>query len=215
MSQPTVLSVNVSEIQEFERNARAWRSAIFKEPVSGPVPVHSLGLQGDAQASTKSHGGPYRALYAYPHQHYAHWAQHADLHDWPLGGFGENLTIIHLDEDNTHMGDTLRLGTVLAQITQPRGPCATLAMRVDNPHFPKLMSESGRTGFYMRVLEEGHIAAGDTIEIVDRDPRALTVRRCYRLRYFDKDNHEAMRTAAEIEAIEPSWRVWFAERANA
>ena len=88
---PRVLSVNVSPIQEFERDARSWRTAIMKKPVSGPVRAHKLGLEGDDQADKSVHGGPYRALYAYPHQHYAYWEQHAGLTDWPLGGFSRSL----------------------------------------------------------------------------------------------------------------------------
>ncbi len=215
MTDARVLAVSVSPIRELDRDGKQWTTAIFKEPQEGPVAVHRLGFEGDDQAAKHVHGGPYRALYAYPHQHYAYWAEHQGLTNWPYGGFGENLTVTHLDEDNMHMGDTLCIGSVLTQVSQPRGPCNTLAMRVGDVHFPKKLAESGRTGFYMRVIEEGEIGAGDAIEIVDRDPRELSVRRCFRLKYFDKDDLEGMKIAAEIEAIEPSWRAWYAERANA
>ena len=186
----------------------------MKTPVQGPVHAHKLALEGDDQADKTVHGGPYRALYAYPHEHYQYWETHAGLTDWPLGGFGENLTITHLNEDTVHMGDILRLGTVLAQVTQPRSPCATLAMRVGSIHFPKLFSESGKTGFYMRVLEEGEITTGDPIEFVERHPAKLTVRRCYRLRIYDRHDAEGMAMASQIDAIEPAWRAWFQAHAN-
>lgn len=209
---PRVESVNVSPIIELEREGRHWRTGIFKTPVPGPIRTTREGLVGDAQANRQVHGGPHRAVYAYPIEHYDHWAHTTHRDDWSPGTVGENLTIRGFDETQVCIGDVLRIARARLQVTQPRGPCATLAMRVESPTFPRLMSESGRLGFYMRVLEEGDVWAGAAIEIESRDPARLDVRRCYRLRYFEKDDAEGVALASTVRAMEPTWRAWFANR---
>ncbi len=167
-----------------------------------------LGLVGDAQADLRVHGGPHRAVYAYPGEHYEHWNRVAGPGPWEPGMVGENLTTRGLDEENICIGDVLRAGTCLLQVSQPRAPCATLAARVGSNTFPDLFSRSGRVGFYLRVLEEGRVRAGDAITLVQRGAGALRVRACYRLRYFEQDGPARAR-ASSNPALEPTWRAWF------
>ncbi|MCB9844961.1 MAG: MOSC domain-containing protein [Phycisphaeraceae bacterium] len=213
MSQPSVVSVNVSRLRSVERDGKAWRTGIFKEPCPGPVRVEPLGAAGDAQGDTRYHGGPDRALYAYPHEHYAHWASDSGLRDWPMGGFGENLTTSGLDESSTCIGDVIRFGGIVTQVTSPRAPCATLAMRVGSAEFPRRFAASGRVGFYLRVLEPGEVGPGDSIAVVSLDPARLSVRDCFMMRHFAQTPERAS-IAAGIRALEHSWREWFEARAG-
>jgi MOSC domain-containing protein YiiM len=169
-----LLSVQVGRPRTVTHREREIRTAIFKDPVLLPVRARRLGLDGDAQADLRVHGGPDKAVYAYDAAGYAHFR---DLLGRGLtwGEFGENLTVEGMPESEVRAGDIYRIRGALLQVTTPRSPCYKLAMRMEMPRFPKLFLESGRTGFYLRVLEEGELAAGDGIALVSRDPAAPTV----------------------------------------
>jgi MOSC domain-containing protein YiiM len=151
-------------------------TGIFKTPVAGRVRVHRLGLEGDVQVDRRVHGGPDKAVYIYPHEHYAHWEKHFARKDFSFGQFGENLTTTGLREDDVHVGDQLRVGSVLLQVTQPREPCFKLMTKMNDFTFAKPFLASGRTGFYLRVLEEGELGVDDAIQRVTSDPSAPTIR---------------------------------------
>ena len=179
-----VLSVNISGPKPLTYPGQIVMTGIFKAPVAGRIRVHRLGLEGDVQVDRRVHGGVDKAVYIYPHEHYAHWtAYFAHAAETPLlpekdfafGQFGENLTTIGLLEDGARVGDTLRVGSALLQVTQPREPCFKLITRMNDFTFAKPFLESGRTGFYLRVLEEGDVSAGDAIERVATDPAAPTI----------------------------------------
>lgn len=212
MGRAWVESVQVGKLDEIEVDGRLVRSGIRKRPVAGEVRVTRLGLVGDAQGDLRVHGGPHRAVYAYPIEHYDHWADVADGGSWGPGAVGENLTTRGLDEESVCIGDVLRVGTCLLQVSQPRAPCATLAARVGSREFPRLFSRSGRVGFYLRVLSEGFVRGGDVIETVQRGAGGLSVRACYRLRYFERDAAACERASAN-SALEPTWRAWFRDHA--
>lgn len=159
-----VLSVNVGEPQEIAWHGRVVRTAIFKQPVSGRVAVRRLGMAGDAQADLTVHGGPDKAVYAYPGEHYPSWRQELGRPDLPWGAFGENLTLEGLVEEDVAIGDRLRIGTAEFVVTQPRLPCFKLALRFERQDIGKLFMASGRSGFYLAVAREGEIAAGDLVE---------------------------------------------------
>lgn len=155
-------------------------TGIYKEPVAGRVHARPWGLEGDGQADTRVikgrqvHGGAEKAIYLYPFEHYAAWQ--AELgKELVYGQFGENLTTTGLLEETTRVGDTLRIGETLLQVTMPRGPCYKFDIRMGVPECKELMNANGRTGFYVRVLEEGTIGAGDTIERVSSDPTGMTI----------------------------------------
>jgi MOSC domain-containing protein YiiM len=169
-----ILSVQAGRPRSVAHRGREVRTAIFKEPVLLPVRARRLGLDGDAQADLRVHGGPDKAVYAYDAAGYAHFRE-ALARDLPHGRFGENLTVEGMPEGGVRIGDVYRFGGALLQVTSPRSPCYKLAMRMEMPRFPRLFLESGRTGFYLRVLEEDELAAGDAIELVSSDPSAPTV----------------------------------------
>lgn len=149
-------------------------SAIDKRQVLGPVMVRRLNIDGDEQADLRVHGGPDKAVYCCPSEHYAAWS--AELaRAVPFGSFGENLTVAGLLEDRLRIGDVLLVGGAMLQVTQPRLPCFKLGIKFGDPRFVRQFLRSGRPGFYCRVLREGLIEAGQRIEVVERTESHLTV----------------------------------------
>lgn len=177
-----LFSVNVGRPRSVEHQGRTVRTAIFKEPVLLRVRVGRENVEGDRQADLRVHGGPDKAVYAYDLSAYEHWRRELGR-ELPFGQFGENLTVEGMPETEVRIGDVYRVGGALLQVSQPRSPCYKLAMRMGSPAFLRTFLESGRTGFYLRVLEEGEIGAGDAIELVSRDAKALTVAEMTRLTY--------------------------------
>lgn len=177
-----LLSVNVGRPRSIEARGRTVRTAIFKEPVLFRVRVGRTNVEGDRQADLRVHGGPDKAVYAYDLSGYEHWRK-ALSRELPYGQFGENLTVEGMPETAVRIDDVYRVGGALLQVSQPRSPCYKLALRMEMPGFLKLFLESGRTGFYLRVLEEGEIGARDAIELVSRDSKAATVEETTRRTY--------------------------------
>jgi MOSC domain-containing protein YiiM len=177
-----VVSVQIGKARILEHRGRTVRTGIFKEPVLFRVRATRLGLDGDVQADRRVHGGPEMAVYAYDLSGYAHWRGQLGV-ELPHGQFGENLTVDGMPETEVRIDDVYRIGGALLQVSKPRSPCFKLALRMERPDFPKTFIESGRTGFYLRVLEEGEVGAGDPVALVSRDPRAISVERLVRETY--------------------------------
>ena len=185
-----ILSVNVGQPQAIEVSmpdgaTEVVVTGIFKSPVEGPVEVRWWGLEGDGQADTRVfkgqqvHGGARKAVYVYSAGHYPTWVRELGR-DLAYGQFGENLTVEGFLENDVRIGDVLRAGTALLQVTEPRGPCYKLDIRMGAPEFKKLMRNTGRTGFYVSVLEQGILAQGDALTLVESDPSAPTVLAAFR-----------------------------------
>jgi MOSC domain-containing protein YiiM len=208
-----IVSVNVGLPAPLEFDGRSVTSGIVKEPVEGRVMVRRTNLDGDAQADLRVHGGADKAVYLYPAQHYAHWAGHLGRELSRCGYFGENLTVEGADEAEARIGDVVRAGRALLEVSQPRVPCFKLAMRVRDHAFGKPFLASGRVGYYLRVLEEGELAAGDAIELVSPGEGGFSVRRvAWMLVEATPDDLDA---AAALPALSLGWRQSFAERAIA
>jgi MOSC domain-containing protein YiiM len=171
----TVISVNVGRPQTVRWNGRDERTSIFKEPVPGHLRVRRLGLEGDEQADLTVHGGPEKAVYAYPSEHYAYWRTQLSLASLPWGSFGENLTLGGFLEDKVHSGDELRIGSATLAVTRPRFPCYKLGIRFGSMDMVKKFQDSGRSGFYLRVVEEGEVAAGDDVELIRENKSNPTI----------------------------------------
>ena len=204
-----VLSVQVGTPRDVEWRGRVVRTAIFKYPVEGPVMVRRYRMDGDRQAATKVHGGRDKAVYAYPSEHYPFWRK--ELPETPLewGHFGENLTTRGLREDELQIGDKLRFGAALLQVTEPRHPCSNLNVRFDRPDMVKRFLASRLTGFYLTVLEEGEVAAGDSIELVERRNHGIHVSDITRLFAFEKDDVDGLRAVVSNEFVTDKWRRHF------
>ena len=207
-----LLSVNVSLPREVAHGSETVSTGIFKEPVAGRVVLRMSNLDGDGQADLENHGGIYRAAYAYSIENYDHWRRELGRADLTFGQFGENFTVEGMVEDNIHIGDIFRVGDALVEVTQPRPPCFKLGIKMGMAGFPKLFLASGRVGFYLRVLEEGEVGAGDVFERVEGDPEQMSVREMSRLLFFEPENLEGAKRALRVTALSPGWRDSFAER---
>jgi len=180
-----VASVNVGLPREIIWKERYVNTAIFKSPVEGTIPLRKLNLDGDRQADLVVHGGPDKAIYAYPLEHYEYWRTRVPETPETMGAFGENLTRRGVLEEDLNIGDQVRVGTALLQVSQPRMPCYKLQVRFNRDDMTKLFAQNRRSGFYFSVLEEGEVKAGDAIESVRRDEQGISVADVYGL-YFDK-----------------------------
>jgi MOSC domain-containing protein YiiM len=170
-----LLSVNAGLPREVEWRGEPVRTSIFKEPVPGRVRVGRLNIEGDRQSDLSVHGGEDKAVYAYPSEHYAFWRNELPGMDFPLGAFGENLTTEGLLEGDVHIGDRFRAGSCEFIVTQPRMPCFKLGIRFNRPDMVRRFLRSGRSGFYLAVVREGNVGAGDAIEVVAQDDARVSV----------------------------------------
>lgn len=180
-----LVSVNVGLPREVLWKGRIITTSIFKEPVQGRLMMRTLNLDGDRQADLTVHGGPNKAVYAYPAEHYEYWRRQWPDPLLPWGMFGENLTVEGLLEESVHIGDRFRIGTAEVIVTQPRTPCYKLSIRFGREDIIKQFWQSGRSGFYLAVLKEGEVGAGDVIELIHRDEDNITVAEVFR-RAFHK-----------------------------
>lgn len=209
-----VLSVNVSTPRPVEWRGRRIMTGIFKLPVEGPVLLRGVNLDGDAQADLSVHGGPDKAVYAYPSEHYLYWRTELGLDDLPWGSFGENLTLEGWWEDHVAIGDRFRVGTAEVVVTQPRTPCFKLGLRFGREDVIEKFLDSGRSGFYLRVAVEGELEAGASFERIEEDPHGVTVAEVNRL-YLDRHSEpdvELLQRAIAIEALAPVWKEHFLRR---
>jgi MOSC domain-containing protein YiiM len=170
-----LVSVNVGLPKTVTLMRRSLRTGFFKEPVRGAIPLSFLGLEGDGQADPRYHGGPGKAVYLYPFEHYAYWSAALSRTDLTSGAFGENFTAEGLLETETRLGDVLAIGSATLQVTQPRTPCAKLGLRMGSLRFVRVFAAAGRPGFYLSVLKEGSVEAGDAIVRISTDPKRPTV----------------------------------------
>lgn len=210
-----LLSVNVALPKEVEINGRPVMTAIYKEAVASPVWLGKLTLEGDGQADLSVHGGEYQAAYSYPVEHYAHWEQVVSASSTNSSGagapfapgmFGENFTISGGTETEVCIGDVWQIGQARLQVTMPRLPCFKFGHKIGRPQILKDFLHSGHSGFYHRVLQEGAVAAGDDIKLIDRDPRQITVRQILGMQKFNEGNAASIAKALEIDCLPPVLR---------
>jgi len=207
-----IISVNVGLPRQVMYKGKTVTTGIFKEPVEGRIRVRRLNLDGDRQADLSVHGGPSKAVYAYPSEHYEYWREQLPGVDLAWGMFGENFTVEGLREDRVNIGDRFRIGSARVMVTEPRLPCYKLAAKFRRDDIIKRFLHSGRTGFYFAVLQEGEVGAGDDITVDSRDEHAITVADITRLYAHDKDDVRTLRRAIQVEALPESWRGYFRKR---
>jgi MOSC domain-containing protein YiiM len=218
-----VLSVNVGLPKEVVWKGRTVVTGIFKEPVAGRVAIRRLNLEGDRQADLTVHGGPDKAVYAYPAEYYSFWREQFPEMELPWGMFGENLTIAGAinredainrvsTEETVHIGDRFQVGSAQLMVTQPRLPCYKLGLKFGRDDILKRFLKSGLTGFYFAVLKEGEVAAGDPIRLLHRDEHQVKVADITRLYRQDKYNLDLLQRVVAVEALPEAWRDYFLER---
>ncbi len=209
-----VVSVNVGLPREVEWKHRRVNTAIFKAPVDGTIPVRKLNLDGDRQADLTVHGGPDKAVYGYPLEHYDYWRKIIPETPSTLGAFGENLTTQGVLEKDLNIGDHVRVGTALLQVAQPRMPCYKLQVRFDRDDMTRLFAHSLRCGFYFSVIEEGAIKAGDAIEIVQRDEHRVSIAEVNELYYTQDIDRDLLERALQVPGLTVESRSMLLSRAD-
>jgi len=214
-----LVSVNTGLPREVSWHGRTVTTAIFKEPARGRVPLRKLNLDGDRQADLTVHGGEHKAVYCYSLAHYGYWKKELPGRELPMGMFGENFTVDDgrdgLLEESVHLGDRFSIGTAEVVVTQPRLPCYKLSVRFGSDDMVKRFLASGRTGFYVAVLREGEVGAGDEIEVISGEANAVAVSeitRLYVAKRFGEAEIRAVRRALRVEEFPESWKEYFRER---
>ncbi len=210
-----LVSVNTGLPREMTWRGMSVTTAIYKQPVGGRVALRKLNLDGDRQADLSVHGGEHKAVYCYPLAHYDYWRRELPGRELPMGIFGENFTTDGLLEDSLYLGDQLSVGSAEVVVTQPRLPCYKLGVRFDSADMVKRFFASRRTGFYLAVVREGEVGAGDEIKVIARDPNAVAVSEITRL-YAEKRYGDAelasVRRALRVAMLPESWKEYFRER---
>lgn len=207
-----LISLNVARPRLTVYNGITINTGIFKKPVSGPVPLRTLNLDGDQQADLIVHGGPYKAVYAYPFEHYPFWRKEFPDMDLPPGTFGENFTTEGLGEDTLHVGDRFQIGSAILMVRQPRMPCYKLAAKFRRDDMVQRFLRSGRSGFYFSVEREGQVEAGDTIQPVSNNEDGISISEMNRLFFHDKYNRGLLGKAMATGDLPKDWRDYFLER---
>jgi MOSC domain-containing protein YiiM len=211
-SDAKLISVNVGLPRIVMNNGDPVSTGIFKEPVAGRVMLRTLNLDGDRQADLSVHGGPSKAVYVYPSEHYDYWKHELPEVKLPWGMFGENFTTARLLESKLNIGDKFQVGSAVVTVTEPRMPCYKLGIKFGRSDIVKRFLSSERTGFYFAVLQEGEVGVGDKIESIEQSKRSLKVSDITRLYTREKHNAALLRRAIEVEALPESWKRYFQHR---
>jgi MOSC domain-containing protein YiiM len=207
-----IISVNVGLPRLVLHNGEPVSTGIFKEPITHRVMMRTLNLDGDRQADLSVHGGAEKAVYVYPSEHYEFWKRELPDMQLPWGVFGENFTTTGLLETEVNIGDKFRIGMAEVMVTQPRMPCYKLGIRFGRADIIKRFLVSERTGFYLSVLKEGEVGAGDELELIERNAAGVKVVEVTRLYSSDKDNVDVLQRLIALEELPESWREYLKRR---
>jgi len=212
---PMLVSVNVGMPKDVPWQGKTVHTGVWKYPVAGPVMVRRLNVDGDGQGDLAGHGGEQRAVLVYQIDSYRHWQRHFGRDDFGHGQFGENLTVNGMADDEVCIGDRYRIGEAEFEVTQPRVTCYRVGLRLGEPELPALLVSHHRPGFYMRVITEGHIQAGDAIVKTKTGPGALSVADTDALLYLPGHDHAKLQLAMQVPALSPGWQQSFRELLDA
>jgi MOSC domain-containing protein YiiM/ferredoxin-NADP reductase len=205
-----LMSVNVGLPRDVAWQGRTVRTAIWKAPIHGRRMVRRLNVDGDGQGDLAGHGGEHRAVFVYQRESYAYWRDEIGLTGFDHGAFGENFTVEDLPDNTVCIGDRYRIGGAVFEVTQPRVTCYRIGIRLNNPQMAALLVAHDRPGFYMRVVEEGEVEAGDEIVRLLRGPEAMSVSEVSALLYKPGHPADRLAQALRIPALSAGWRSSFA-----
>ncbi|MBH0164433.1 MOSC domain-containing protein [Fictibacillus sp. 7GRE50] len=202
-----IASLNIKLPEEVKTQTKTFFTAYNKKPQQQPVFLHKTHFEGDGVGDTKHHGGADKAVCVYPFEHYEKWTTELNL-EAPLSvpAFGENLTVKGLLEDDVCIGDVFSVGKAIVQITQPRQPCQTLASILCRPDMIKKVVDTGRTGYYLRVLKEGLVAEGDEMLLIEKHPAHISVTESNRIKYGFLKDAEKIQRLIEVKELAESMR---------
>jgi MOSC domain-containing protein YiiM len=206
-----VVSVNVGRPTQVPYRGSMISTGIFKNPVEGRVMLRETNLDGDGQADPSVHGGVDMAAYVYSWDSYRCWMDELG-HELQPGEFGENITVTGFTDETVRVGDVIRIGGAVAQVTAQREPCFKLGIRMGDHRFPARFREANRMGFYVRVLEEGEIGAGDGAEIVEEAAGSVTIAEIHRVYAYARDDVAALHRLIAAPGLPESWREWAEKR---
>jgi MOSC domain-containing protein YiiM len=210
----SLVSVNTGLPREVLWHRKTVTTGIYKTPVEGRVTMRRLNLDGDGQADLTIHGGEFKAVYCYPAEHYDWWRTQLG-HDLEAAMFGENLTTRGLDERDVQIGDRFSIGSAMVVVTQPRMPCYKLGIRFGSDQMVKRFLASGRSGFYVAVLREGDVGAGDAITRIERHPHGVPVCdivRLYTAKRYTASDVSLVQQALQVPSLPDSWKEHFSAR---
>jgi len=212
MERPSLLTIQVGLPRSLDGDSAAglqpWTTAFFKSPVDGPVWLSTTNLAGDFQANQKTHGGPDKAVCVYPFEHYEFWEHRLARKIDSPGAFGENFTTLRTLEHDACIGDVLRLGEAICQISQPRPPCWKMSRCWQIPDLAAQVEQTGLTGWYLRVLEPGYVAPGGPIELLERSEPQWTIARANEILYHPERDAGSVHILASCPLLSHSWRAY-------
>lgn len=205
-----IVSVNVGKPVTVEYKGKPLQTGIYKQQVEGNIFVGSEQMTGDGQADLVNHGGPDKAVCVYPYEHYSHWEKELDR-KLDYSAFGENLTVMGLFESEVYIGDVYQVGEVVLQVSQPRYPCFKLAQKHGVTNLPARVIETGYSGFYLRVLQEGHLSVASTIDKLESHPAQLTIAEVLQLMAHGRDDgqYDLLKKAVELDVLATGLRQRF------
>ena len=208
MMEMIIESLNIGKPMKEIFQDKEVTTGICKKPVSGPLNLKKLGFEGNGVADSKHHGGYDKAVCVYSTDHYPYWEKVLGI-KLPVAAFGENLSVSNLHEDSVCIGDIFQVGTAIVQISQPRQPCRTLAARYGRSDLVKMVVDTGRTGFYFKVLREGMVEREDELILMERNSDNITISFANRILHHDKKNREGIDKVLAVTALSESWRKSF------
>jgi MOSC domain-containing protein YiiM len=215
MSQMKLISVNVGLPRLLSLQGQTFKTGIFKKPVTGRIMLRRTNLEGDRQADLSVHGGPDKAVYAYPSEHYEFWKEKLPGHDFKWGALGENFTTEGLLETKVSVGDRYSVGSAVVKVTTPRLPCFKLAAKFQPDDIIDDFITSGFCGFYFSVVEEGEVSAGDQVRFLGGETPTLTILEAYRLYLPVLYDEKLLERATRVQSLPESWRERFQAKLDA
>ncbi len=201
-----VISTNIGEKTIIKWRGKEVNTGIFKIPVNKPIHLGFTDVTADVVIDRRYHGGTDKACYLYSSDHYPFWKEKFPKLNWQWGMFGENITVVGLDETSIHIGDIYKLGSALVQITQPRQPCFKLGIRLKNPKAVKQFVTAEKPGAYIRVMESGLVSVNDAMELIERKPANFTLNEVFHLLYNGSEQVELVKKALQMPELAESCR---------
>lgn len=204
-------SIQVGLPKTIEFRGRSVTTGIFKDPITGPVMVRKLNIDGDKQADLRVHGGEFKAVYAYSVGAYKWWREARPNDTIGFGAFGENLSVDDLPEEKIYIGDTFEVGGAVLQAVQPRYPCYKLGVKFNDPKILRMFMESGRPGVYFRVVREGLINSGDTFKLMAQEAVLVSIAKVFSFFHDSEPSEEDLAQVLTLKSLPPELRRQFEE----